>query len=143
MSPQREKVRPPPNRRQVVRPPPLVLIVESDDDTREMYSESLTFSGVRVIASLDAGDAFQKAHITTDIGLPGGTDGCQLTSRLKNDTRTKNIPVIAVTAWASGGYAERARAAGCDSVLIKPVLPADLWTEIQRLLKRRAVHPTA
>jgi PleD family two-component response regulator len=97
VSPTREKVRPPSNRRQVVRPPPLVLIVENDDDTREMYSESLIFSGVRVIESLDAGDAFQKAHIhapdliTTDLGLPGGTDGCQLTSQLKTTRAPKTF----------------------------------------------------
>jgi CheY-like chemotaxis protein len=119
----------------------LVLIVENHHDTREMYAQSLTFSGARVIESMDAGDAFQKAHrqcpdiITTDIGLPGGRDGCQLISQLKNDTRTQNIPVIAVTAWAVGGHVERARAAGCDSLLVKPVLPADLLAEIQRLLK--------
>jgi hypothetical protein len=33
---------------------------------------------------------------------------------------------IAVTAWAIGGHVERARQAGCDSVLIKPCLPAEL-----------------
>jgi CheY-like chemotaxis protein len=90
---------------------------------------------------MDASDAFQQAHtqcpdiITTDIGLPGGTDGCELTTQLKNDTRTRNIPVIAVTAWAVGGHVERARAAGCDSVMVKPVFPTELLTEIQRLLK--------
>jgi CheY-like chemotaxis protein len=73
--------------------------------------------------------------ITTDIALPGGTDGCQLTTKLKNDTRTKHIPIIAVTAWALGGYVEHARAAGCDSVMVKPVLPDDLLTEVHRLLK--------
>jgi two-component system cell cycle response regulator DivK len=119
---------------------PLALIVEDDRDTREMYAESLAFMGVRVIASRTAEDAIEKARtlhpdiIATDLGLPGNKDGCQLALELKQDSRTSGIPVVAVTAWAMGGYVERARRAGCDSILIKPVLPADLFNEIQRLL---------
>jgi two-component system, cell cycle response regulator DivK len=127
--------------RQKVRPPPLVLVVENDPDTREMYAEWLIYSGYRVAAATHADDAIEKARtlrpdiITTDVGLQGGTDGCQLCEDLKAYARTKHIPVIAVTAWAMGGHLERARKAGCDSVLVKPCLPQTLLVEIQRLLK--------
>jgi CheY-like chemotaxis protein len=118
-----------------------VLVVENDTDTRQMYVESFEFSGVRAVASTTGQDALEKARdlrpdvITTDLGLSGGMDGCQLTEALKQDARTKRIPVVAVTAWAIGGYVERARLAGCDSVIVKPVTPADLLVEIHRLLK--------
>jgi two-component system cell cycle response regulator DivK len=123
-----------------VRPPPLALLVENDGHTRDMYAEWLVFSGFRVAEATTAHEAFEKARrlrphvITTDIGLSGEGDGCDLCAWLKADKRTRNIPVIAVTAWAIGGHVERARKSGCDSVLIKPCLPAELLAEIQRLL---------
>jgi CheY-like chemotaxis protein len=127
--------------RTTIRPQPLALIVENHEDTREMYAEALVFGGLRVVESTNATDALEQARrlgpdvIATDIGLPGTMDGCELTRALKNDARTTNIPVIAVTAWAMGDHAARARQAGCDSVLLKPVLPKELLAEIQRLLK--------
>jgi two-component system, cell cycle response regulator DivK len=122
----------------------LVLIVEDDQQTREMYAEWFVFSGFRVVQATNGVEAIEKARtlkpdvITTDIGLKGGMDGCQLTESLKSYARTNKIPVIAVTAWAIGGYVERARQAGCDAVLIKPCLPEALLAEIQRLL---TTHP--
>jgi two-component system cell cycle response regulator DivK len=124
-----------------VRPPPLALIVENHRDTREMYAESLAFNGVRVVAAATADEALEKARslrpdiIATDLGLPGGPDGVQLCEQLKGDRRTKAIPVVAVTAWAIGEHVERAKAAGCESVLLKPCLPETLLAEIQQLLK--------
>ena len=124
--------------------PPLALLVEDHEQTREMYAQWLEFSGFRVAEAATVDDAVEKAvqlrpHvITTDIGLSasGGGDGCKLCERLKADERTREIPVIAVTAWAMGGHMERAKQAGCDSVLIKPCLPEELLAEIRRLLKR-------
>ena len=119
------------------------MIVENDHDTREMYAEWLAFSGFRVVQAETVDDALLKARklrpsvITTDIGLPGGRDGCELCAALKHDDRTRAIPVVAVTAWAMGGHIERVRRAGCDSVLVKPVLPAALLDEIVRLLNLR------
>lgn len=135
------KVRPPP------RPPPLVLVVEDHADTREMYAEWLIHKGFRVAQSSYADDAMKKVRklrpdiITTDVGLHGGKDGCQLCADLKADADTKDIPVIAVTAWAMGGHIERARKAGCDAVLPKPCSPDLLLNEIQRLLKLPITSP--
>jgi two-component system, cell cycle response regulator DivK len=116
------------------------LLVEDHVETREMYAEWLMFSGFRVAEAATVEEAIEKTlslrpHvITTDLGLPG-SDGRELCQRLKADERTREIPVIAVTAWAIGNQVERARSAGCDSVLLKPCLPEDLLKEIQRLLK--------
>jgi len=120
---------------------PLVLVVESDVQTREMYAEWLNYSGFRVAEATKADEAFEKAHtlrpsvITTGIGLKDGGDGCALCDRLKHDAGTKEIPVLIVTAWALGGHVERAKQAGCDSVLLKPCPPATLLEEIKRLIK--------
>jgi len=131
-----------------VRRPPLALIVENHDDTREMYAESLAFHGVRVVEASTAEDAVAKARtlrpdvIATDLGLPGNVDGVQLCQRLKGDQATHAIPVVVVTAWAIGAQVERAKAAGCASVLVKPCLPETLLAEIHRLLKLPTVSRT-
>jgi CheY-like chemotaxis protein len=121
-----------------------VLIVDDDADTCEMYGTWLSFSGLGFVGATGATDALEKAQtmtpdvITTDIGLPG-VDGCQLCERLKQSPRTKSIPVIMVTGWTSNEQLDRARRAGCDSVLLKPCLPEVLLEEIQRLL---SIRPT-
>ena len=127
--------------------PLLALLVEDDESSREMYAEWLEFSGFRVAQAASVDEAMEKAlrlhpHvITTDTGLHGSSgDGCELCQRLKADDRTRSIPVIAITAWTMGGHIERARAAGCDSVLIKPCLPEDLLAEIHRLLRHAKKH---
>ncbi len=127
--------------------PLLALLVEDDQHTREMYAQWLEFCGFRVAQAETVDEAMEKTlqlhpHIVaTDIGLPGdGGDGCDLCQRLKSDHRTRAIPVIAVTAWTMGGHIERAREAGCDSVLIKPCLPEDLLAEIHRLLPQSKKH---
>jgi two-component system, cell cycle response regulator DivK len=123
---------------------PLVLVVEDDRDCREMYVESLAYFGLRVAAASSADEALRKIRdlppdiITTDIGLRGGMDGCEMTEKIKGNARTKAIPVIGVTGWKMNSEVERAQLAGCDSVLIKPCLPSDLLVEIQRLLKLTA-----
>jgi len=53
-----------------------------------------------------------------------------------SDKRTRAIPGVVVTAWAIGEHVERARVAGCVSVLMKPCLPNTLLAETQRILKR-------
>ncbi len=108
-----------------------------------MYAESLAYSGLRVAEATDAQDALQKIRerqpdiITTDMGLPG-MDGYTLCGLLKGDERTKKIPVIGVTAWAMESEVQKAKVAGCDSVLTKPCLPKDLLAEILRLLRETA-----
>lgn len=58
--------------------------------------------------------------ILMDLQLPG-VDGLTLTRRLKADARTRHIPVVAVTSYSMEGDEERARAAGCDGYISKPI----------------------
>jgi CheY-like chemotaxis protein len=60
-------------------------------------------------------------------------DGWEATRRLKADTATRHIPIIALTGHALSGSDEQARAAGCDAFLTKPCDPADLATAIDSL----------
>jgi two-component system, cell cycle response regulator DivK len=121
--------------------PPLVLIVDDVDDGREICAEYLEYRGFRVATAADGLEALEKAFelipdiILMDLSLPK-LDGWEATRRLKQDDRTREIPVIALTAHALASTHDRAREAGCDSVVTKPVLPKDLEQEVRRQLEK-------
>ena len=123
----------------------LILIVEDNDDLRNLYASYFVSRGFRVAMASDGGLGLTEAlrtrpdAIVTDLLLPH-VDGWEMTRRVKNDPRTAHIPVIACTGRAYGGAAERALNAGCDAYVLKPCLPADLLSETQRVLKRRAAN---
>ena len=119
--------------------PPLVLIVDDYDDNREMYSSYLEFAGMRVAEAVNGKEALAKTSelmpdlIVMDLSLPG-VDGWQATRIIKDDPRTRDILVLALTGHALEGASQGARAAGCDGFLTKPCLPEDLFREIERML---------
>ena len=125
---------------------PLVLVVEDYQDAREMYAAYLQFSGFDVAEAGNGIEAIEKTLallpdiVLMDLALPR-MDGWEATRRLKNDERTRHIPIVALTGHALAGHAEGAREAGCDAFVTKPCLPDALVAEIKRLLD---VHrPTA
>ena len=117
--------------------PPLVLLVEDDRDTREMYSEFLSYSGLRVAEAPSGRRALETAReqcpdvVVTDIAMPG-MDGLELSRRLRSSALTREIPIIAV----SGNASERAREAGADVVLEKPCPPDYLLHVIEGVLDK-------
>jgi CheY-like chemotaxis protein len=118
---------------------PLVLVVEDYQDAREMYAAYLQFSGYDVAEAGNGIEAVEKTLdllpdiVLMDLALPR-MDGWEATRRLKNDERTRHIPIVALTGHALAGHAEGARDAGCDAFVTKPCLPDALVTEIKRLL---------
>jgi CheY-like chemotaxis protein len=119
---------------------PLALIVDQDADTREMYALHLSAQGILVVEAPDGVQAVAHARslrpdvITTDLTLLDCT-GVSLCAQLKKDEITKDIPVIAVTGRAMPDEAAYALASGCVAVLVKPCLPAELLSEIKRVLR--------
>jgi CheY-like chemotaxis protein len=116
---------------------PLVLLVEDDQDTREMYSEYLSYSGLRVAEAPTGFGALQRAReqtpdvVVTDIWMPG-MDGLELSRRLRAEGSTRDVPIIAVT----GNPTERVREAGCDLMLEKPCTPDELLHAIEDVLDK-------
>jgi CheY-like chemotaxis protein len=116
-----------------------VLVVDDYPDAREMYSEYLQFSGFDVVEASNGMEALQRAVadqpdiILMDLSLPV-MDGWEATRRLKADTRTARIPVVALTGHALAGISEGAKRAGCDAFVTKPCLPEDLVKEIHKVL---------
>jgi two-component system, cell cycle response regulator DivK len=123
---------------------PTVLLVEDDQDGRRMYADWLTGAGFRVSQAHNGLQALERAVdslpdvVVTDLNIPG-IDGFELARRLKQDPRTHDIPVLAVTGYAAfAADPERARRAGIEAVLPKPCSPGDLETAIRSLIRERS-----
>lgn len=107
-------------------PPATILVVDDNPTNLKLVSELLEFDGYDIIQAGDAEEAqaILKERlpdlILMDIALPG-MDGLSLTRLLKADPRTRHIAVLALTAFAMKGDEEKARAAGCDGYVTKPI----------------------
>ena len=119
---------------------PLVLIVEDQSDLRLLYVEHLTTSGFDVIEAVNGAEAIDHTSaqlpdvVLMDLSLPV-VDGWEATRRLKGDSRTAHIPVVALTAHDGSGELERATLAGCDWFVPKPCPPHALVIELRRVLQ--------
>ena len=121
--------------------PPVVLIVDDYLDTCEMYAACLDLAGFRPLKANNGCEALRVAAeqlpdvILMDLGLPG-IDGYEVTRRLKNDPRTRHIPVIALTAHATPQQLGDLAANGFDDLILKPCLPDVLADEVGRFVRR-------
>jgi CheY-like chemotaxis protein len=116
-------------------PPDAILIIDDHPTNLKLARVLLAAEGYEVRTAEDAAQAlavlrdFHPRLILMDIQLPG-MDGLALTRRLKADPATRDILIIALTAYAMKGDDERAMAAGCDGYVPKPIdtrtLPAVL-----------------
>lgn len=120
--------------------PPVVLVVDDNDDTREMYAHLLRSAGFEVKLAAGGEEALAAADerpgvIIMDLAMPG-LNGWEATRLLKTRERTKDIPIIVLTAHDLDHYREVAVAAGCDEFLSKPCAIEDLVAAVRRLLAR-------
>lgn len=117
----------------------MVLLVEDNPDNREIYSIILRNFGYNVLEAIDGEAALEmtRAHlpalILMDISIPK-MDGYSVTRMLKADSMTGMIPIVALTAHAMPGEEERAREAGCDGYMSKPVAPKRVLEEVQKFI---------
>ena len=108
-----------------------LLVVDDSDDTAEMMSELLTLEGHDVWTAhsgpvaLEAAAAHRPDAIVLDIGLPG-LDGYQVAQRLRQDPAMKGVVLIAASGYGQESDRQRAREAGFDYHLVKPVDPRQL-----------------
>ena len=103
-----------------------VLIVDDNPTNLKLVSDVLQFEGYRILNASDAESAQEIVRntppdlILMDIALPG-MDGLTLTRLLKTDEVTRHIIIVALTAFAMKGDDARAREAGCDGYITKPI----------------------
>ena len=116
-----------------------ILIVDDNPSNIKLLSFLLESKGYEVRTAANADEALSSIAarrprlILMDIQLPG-VDGLTLTRQLKADPHTKDISIIAATAYAMKGDEERALAAGCDGYVTKPIDTRQLPADIARFL---------
>jgi two-component system, cell cycle response regulator DivK len=115
-----------------------ILIVEDIELNRELLGQLLE-NHHRLVFAEDGVAALERAAemkpdlILMDLSLPR-MDGWEATRRLKADPATARIPVVVLSAHAMNGDEDRARAAGCDDFLTKPIDETVLFQTIARHL---------
>jgi CheY-like chemotaxis protein len=121
-----------------------LLVVDDNVTNLKLISSLLEFEGYEILQAADA-EAAQLVLAGTlpdlilmDIGLPG-MDGLTFTRLLKLDGRTRNIPVVALTAFAMKGDEQKAYAAGCDGYITKPIDTRKLPGRVAALLQPHPV----
>ena len=116
-----------------------ILYVEDNDDNIYMLQNRLRRQGFDVLIARDGASGVELAKaeqpdlILMDLGLPI-LDGWEAARRLKSDSATSGIPLIALSAHAMAGDRAQALDAGCDEYDVKPVEWPRLLTKIRTLL---------
>lgn len=108
-----------------------ILVVEDNDRNRRLLKILLQARGYVVVEASSGKEALEYLEaqkpdlILMDIQLPN-MDGLTLTKQIKSDEKTKDIPIVAVTAYAMKGDKERILEAGCNAYLSKPINTQEL-----------------
>ena len=133
------------DRRRPRNPPvrPLVLIVEGHEDTRVLYALALSANGFDVVAVQDGAEACRRAWeihpdiIVTNLPIPNG-NGWQFLQDLKENARTRDIPVVAVSGYVQRSWRERAERDRFAAFFPKPCLPDELAAGLRHVLDGKA-----
>jgi two-component system cell cycle response regulator DivK len=119
-----------------------ILIVEDNALNIKLFCDLLAAHGHEPQAvtdsrqALDAAREFVPDLVITDIQLPH-VSGLDLIRLIRADEQLKEVPIMAVTAYASLGDEERIRGAGAESYVTKPISVARFVQEVDSLLGRK------
>ncbi len=115
-----------------------VLYIEDNPDNMTLVQRALETRGYKLLKARNGFEGVQMAEseavdlILLDINLPD-IDGYEVAQRLRNSEKMalKTVPIIAVTANALKGDAEKALNAGCDVYMSKPINIRELWARVE------------
>ena len=115
-----------------------ILYIEDNPDNLMLVRRALESRGYKLLQALtgELGVSIAEAEevdlILLDINLPD-IDGYEVARRLRNSQKKQlaYVPIIAVTANALKGDAEKALAAGCDVYMSKPINIRELWARVE------------
>jgi CheY-like chemotaxis protein len=122
-----------------------VLLVEDNEANRDMLSRRLIRRGWIVLLATDGRQGLEMATtlqpdlILMDMSLPE-ISGWEVTKMLKEQDRTRKIPLVGLTAHAMPNDMERAFTAGCDDFETKPVDFDQLLAKMSALVQQRSTH---
>ena len=116
-----------------------ILYIEDNEDNIYMLTRRLGRKGYEVLVATDGASGVEMARsegpalVLMDLNLPI-MDGWEATRRIKAAPETKDIPVIALSAFAMAGDRDRALEAGCDDYVSKPIDFPLLYDKIESIL---------
>jgi two-component system phosphate regulon response regulator PhoB len=119
-----------------------ILVVEDEPAIQELISVTLTRNGHSVTRTANAEDAYRAVSeqlpdvILLDWMLPDGS-GVSLARRLRAEARTREVPIIMLTARAADDDKVAGLESGADDYVTKPFSPRELEARIQAVLRRR------
>ena len=117
-----------------------ILIVEDDPMNMELFRDLLEVKGYIIYEAVDANEAIEQSRenkfalILMDIQLPG-MDGLTATKIIKEQSKSKNTPIVALTAYAMKGDKERIEGAGGDGYITKPINTKEFPEEVAVFFK--------
>ena len=121
-----------------------ILVVEDNPLNLKLVRDVLQFAGYDVIEAHSGEDGLRAAQqdppdlVLMDLQLPG-IDGTETLHRLRESSLGRDVPVVAVTAFAMAEDRERACMAGFDGFIEKPISARDLPATIEAFLERRVI----
>ncbi len=119
--------------------PRRILIIEDNELNMKLLHDVLEAHGYATITAAEGAAALPlaRAHrpdlILMDLQLPG-MSGLEAVGELKSDPETRQIPVVAVTAFAMVGDERRALVGGCDGYVSKPIQLTDFLDLVKRFI---------
>jgi len=119
----------------------VILIVEDEPRNLKLIRDLLEVSGYIILEAIDGKQGVEIAKakkpdlILMDIQMPV-MEGFEATRILKADERTRDIPIMALTAHAMEGDEEKVKAAGCDGYVSKPIDTRGFLNKITEYLAR-------
>ncbi len=120
----------------------LVIVVDDFEDTRQMLRRMLELSGCRVVEAANGQEAIELSQregpdlVLMDLNMPV-LDGFNATLRIREDMRTRDVPVVAITAYDSAESRAAADAVGCSDYVTKPLDHERLDSLLKKLLPQR------
>lgn len=125
---------------------PVVMLVEDFDDTRELMRYVLERGGCRVLEAANGQEAIELARrerldlILMDLNMPV-LDGFTATLRIRENEQTRDVPVVAVTAYDTVEFRAAASAVGCSDYVVKPLDFERLGALLKQFLSRATAMP--
>ena len=122
---------------------PTVVVVEDDHGIQELLRFTLERGGYQALCA----DSAEQAELLLRQSLPDvviidwmlpGLSGLALTRKLRNDARTRGLPIIMVTARGEEPDRVAGLEGGADDYIVKPFSPKELIARVQAVLRRRA-----
>jgi two-component system cell cycle response regulator DivK len=116
-----------------------ILIVEDNELNMKLFHDLLVAHGYTTLQAYNGHDALLIAReqkpdlILMDIQLPE-ISGLEVTRMIKEDEDIRHIPVVAVTAFAMKGDAEKFRQGGCEAYIAKPISVAGFIETVRKFV---------